>query len=145
MRRAFALLLLAATLVAIGPAPAAADDFVVIANAKAGVSSVSRGELKKLYSGGTKQLGGAVAQPVIGEDGGAELAWLASTIFGTTTKELLTLIKQQIFRGEMKRPVVAKTADDCLTAVRRADGGFGVVAASAAKKLPSGVVALKLE
>jgi hypothetical protein len=81
---------------------------------------------------------------VLGEDGTPETAWLASSVFGLSTKDLLSKIKQEIFRGEMKRPVMVKSSDECVAAVAKSDGGVGVVTAAAAKSLPGTVAVLKL-
>jgi ABC-type phosphate transport system substrate-binding protein len=123
---------------------ASADDFVIVRNAKNPTTSLSRGDLKKLFTGQLKQWGSAVAQTVLGEPDTPELAWLAGQVFGVSPKDLLTRIKQEIFRGEMKRPVIVRSSEDCIAAVLRSEGGIGVVTGAAAKGLPPGVAATKL-
>jgi ABC-type phosphate transport system substrate-binding protein len=123
---------------------ALADDFVIVRNAKNPAKSVSRSELKKLFTGQSKQWGAAVTQTVLGEPDTPELAWLAGRVFGVSPKDLLTKIKQEIFRGEMKRPVMVHSSEDCATAVQKSEGGIGVVTGAAAKSLPAGVAVTAL-
>jgi hypothetical protein len=125
--------------------PASADDFVIIRNAKNPSPSLTKSELKKLFTGQTKQWGSAVAQTVLGEPDTPELAWLAGQVFGVTPKDLLTRIKQEIFRGEMKRPVMVRSSEECVAAVLRSEGAVGVITAAASKGLPAGVAVTALK
>ena len=119
---------------------ALADDFVVIVNAKNPVSRMGRTDVRDAFIGQTKQWpGGAVVQPVIGEETSPEYAWLAGRIFRLSPREVLSRMKQEIFRGEMKRPIVARDAQECFGAILRRDGGIGVVSSDAAKSLPAGL------
>jgi ABC-type phosphate transport system substrate-binding protein len=126
------------------PRVAGADDFVVIVNAKNATSSLSTAEVRKLFTGQTKQWSSSVVQAVVGEDGTPELGWLARAIFGASPKELLTRIKLEVFRGEMKRPIVAGSSDECVAAVAKNEGAIGVVTATAAKSLPATVAVVRL-
>ena len=119
------------------------DDFVLIRNASCNVTSVSRDLLFKLYTGQEKLFGGAAAQTVIGEERSPELAWLAS-LFDMRAKDLLTRIKQEVFRGEMRRPIVAKSPAEATAAVQNNVGALSPLVASAAKPLPAGVALLGL-
>jgi hypothetical protein len=125
------------------PTVSRADDFVLIRNSSNPVPAVSRDHLFKIYTGQSKQFGGAVTQTVIGEEGSGELKWLAA-LFGMRPKDLLSRIRQEVFRGEMKRPIVAKSAADAFAAVQNNAGGVAVVPASAARSLPDGVAFLAL-
>ncbi len=120
------------------------DDFVVIRNASNDLGSMSRDDLYKIYTGGTKLFGGGVAQAVIGKEDSGELLWLAG-LFDMRPKDLLTKIKQQVFSGEMRRPIVAKTQEEAVAAVQNNRGGVAVVAASAVSSLPSGVAVLSIQ
>ena len=53
-------------------------------------------------------------------------------------------IKQEIFRGEMKRAVIVHSSEDCAAAVLRSEGGIGVVSGAAARSLPAGVAVTAL-
>jgi len=126
------------------PAAGWADDFVLIHNAGNEVTSIQKDDLFKVYTGETKLLGGSVVQTVIGTESSGELAWLAGR-FDMRSKDLLSRIKQQVFSGEMRRPVVAKTTDEAFAAVQSNRGGVAVVPASAAAALPHDVAVLPLK
>jgi hypothetical protein len=121
---------------------ARAGSYVLVRNASNPTARVTRAEVKHLFTGITKVWGGSVVQPVLGEEGSGELAWLAAQIFEATPREVLTRIKQEIFRGEMKRPIIAKSAAECLAAVGKYRGGIGVLDAESAKGLPANVAIL---
>jgi hypothetical protein len=118
--------LLIALALTLGPKAAWAADYVLIRNAQMPTSTVSASEVRQLFIGEIRQWGGSVAQPVSASD-------------------LLTRIKQEVFRGNMKRPVVARTTEECIAAVARVAGAIGVVDAEAAKALPAGVLLLTVK
>jgi len=123
-----------------------ADDFAIVVNAKVSQTHLPRTEVRDAFVGQTKQWpSGPVVQPVIGEEASSEFAWLAARIFHLSPREVLARMKQQIFRGEMRRPVVARDASECMAAVLRHDGGIGVVPAEATRALPAGVAVLSLD
>src|SRR5690349_19625764 len=101
--------------VVLANASAQAGDFVFVRNAKNKTASISRRDVRQLFTGQTKQWGGAVVQAVIGEEDSAEFRYLCG-IFGLEPRELISKIKQEVFRGEMRRPIVAKTPADCIVA-----------------------------
>src|SRR2546423_13839608 len=80
---------------------AGAENFVFVGNSRNEVPTISRADVRKLFTGQSKQWrSGRVFQAVIGEPNSAELGWLASALFGVSAKDLLTRIKQENFRGE---------------------------------------------
>jgi hypothetical protein len=121
-----------------------ADDFLLIHNASNDVTSIPKGDLFKVYTGETKIIGGSVVQTVIGSEDSGELAWLAG-LFDMRSKDLLSRIKQQVFSGEMRRPIVAKTTDEAVAAVQANRGGVAVIPAGAAASLPHDVAVLPLK
>ena len=121
-----------------------ADDFVLVRNTSNEQSTLRKEELLKIYTGETKQVGGWVAQTVIGKEDSGELQWL-SGLFDLRPKDLLARIKQQVFSGEMRRPIVAKTPEEALAAVQNNRGGLAVVSASLASTLPQGVALLAIQ
>lgn len=123
--------------------PVHAGDFVFIRNAKNRTASVTRREIRQLFTGQTKQWGGVIVQTVIGDADSPEFRYLGG-IFGADPRELLLKIKQEVFRGEMRRPIVAKTATECIVMVGKHDGGIGIVAVEAAKALPPDVERIPL-
>jgi hypothetical protein len=123
---------------------ARADEFVLVRNASNEQAAIRKDDLLKIYTGETKQIGGWVAQTVIGKEDSGELQWL-SGLFDLRPKDLLARIKQQVFSGEMRRPIVAKTQEEALAAVQNNRGGLAVVAASVASTLPQGVAVLAIQ
>ncbi|HEY4015695.1 MAG TPA: hypothetical protein VGM06_20285 [Polyangiaceae bacterium] len=121
-----------------------ADDFVVVRNASNEQAAIHKEDLFKIYTGETKQVGGWVVQTVIGKEDSGELQWL-SGLFDMRPKDLLSRIKQQVFSGEMRRPIVAKTPEEALAAVQNNRGGLAVVTASAASSLPQGIAVLAIQ
>ena len=61
---------------------AIADGFVVICNAKASTSALSRAELKALYTGKSKTLGGAAVVVVVRPEDDAPFTQFVDQIFG---------------------------------------------------------------
>jgi hypothetical protein len=123
-----------------------ADDFVLVVSAKNALGHLPRTQVRDAFIGQTKQWpGGAVVQPVIGDSSSPEFAWLASRIFQQSPPEVMNRIKQEVFRGEMKRPIVAHSFEECISAIQRHDGGIGVLSADVAKNLPATLVVLNVD
>jgi ABC-type phosphate transport system substrate-binding protein len=141
LRAAVAVALVAS--VAFSNSSAHAADFIFIRNSSNKTATITRREIRQLFTGQTKQWGGSVVQVVIGEPDSSEFRYL-SGIFGLDPRELLSKIKQEVFRGEMRRPIVAKTAPECISAVGKHEGGIGVVPVEAANALPAEVARLPL-
>ncbi len=87
--------------------------FNVLVNQHNPVASLAPADLKRLVLGGTKLWpGGAVVQLGIIPGDEPETRYLAS-LLETTPRELLSLIQQQVFKGEVRRPVVLRSSIDC--------------------------------
>lgn len=137
--RSIVLALIAAMLAGAAPTTAAADGFVVIANARASVRSLSKADVRALYTGKTKTLDGAAVVVVVrGEDDPVFVAFV-DQVFGIPTRALLSKIKQEVFKGEMTRPIKAASDDEVVQAVAGAAGAIGVVSSDAAGHLPKTV------
>jgi hypothetical protein len=120
----------------VGARDAWAEQFVLIRNAKNHSQSVQRTLLKDMCIGRRKAWpGGEVVQMVLGPNGSPELTWLAERVIGVPEHALREKIKQEIFKGEMRRPIVVSTDGDCLTAVARYPGAVGVVHVDTARSL----------
>jgi ABC-type phosphate transport system substrate-binding protein len=134
-RRAF-LLASVATLTATflgGSRRAAADGgFVVIVNKANDTAQLSRSELKKLCTGGTKQWksGAAVQLGIIASE--APETQHLSSLIDLAPKELLSRIQEQVFKGEMKRPVVLRSSAECIAFARSNPGAICVASAQTA-------------
>ena len=114
--------------------PARAGGFVVLVNRANPVVELSRAELKRLVTGTIKQWdSGAVVQLGIIPSDAPETQYLAS-ILDSTPRELLARIQEQVFKGELRRPVVLRSSADCVAFVRVSPGA--VCAASDAEALP---------
>jgi hypothetical protein len=125
MCRDFLAFVVVATLLA-AASPALADGFFVIVHRTNTVSSLSKSDLKKLFSGGTKQWeSGAVVQVGLITVEAAEPTFLAS-LFDMTPRELLQRIQEQVFKGEMRRPVVLRSSAECVALARSNPGGVCV-------------------
>ena len=122
-----------------------ADEFVLVRNASNPIDLLQANEVKDLYTGKRKQWqnGGAVRVVLTGEDS-RELIWLASTFFGVNTRALMSKIRQEVFKGEMTKPISAMKDQDTIEKIAANASAIGVVSAAAAKSLPSSVVAIQV-
>ena len=125
--------------------PVHADGFVIIRNTKDTSASIRANELRAMFTGRTKQWrAGALVQVVLPSEGCAATRWLAESIFGVPGKVLLTKIRQEVFKGEMKKPLSAASDAELIEAVKNHPGSIATVAAEAAKSLPDGVAVLAI-
>ena len=120
-------------------AAVAAEEFVLIRNAKNPVTNLTRAEVKDMAVGKKKvwpQGQNTVVQMVWGPAGSPELGWFATAVVGAPEATLMAKVRQEVFKGEMRKPIVAAAESDCLEAVASDAGGLGVVRASATDHLP---------
>jgi hypothetical protein len=137
--------LVAAALLLVSSSARAADNFVLVRNARNPVATLSKTEVRKLFTGRSKQWSsGKVFQGVIGEIDTPEFWWLSTVIFGMSPKDLLTKMKQEIFRGEMKRPIVVKSTDQCIEVVQSTESALCVATEASARTLPPEVQTIRL-
>ena len=87
---------------------------------------------------------GTVVQMVLGPAGSPELGWFTSAVVGAPEATFLAKVRQEVFKGEMRRPIVASVDKDCLEAVASDPGALGVIRASAASNLPPEVAVVGL-
>lgn len=85
---------------------------------------------------------GAPVQLVLAPVGSPPMKWFATLAAGISDETLVAKIKQEVFKGELRRPVIAGTDQDCLKAVAADPGALGIVSAEAAKTLPAGITVL---
>jgi len=120
-----------------------ADDFIVIKNAKNSVDSVSVAEVKDVFIGRMKTWkGGGVVVTVLGSEGSPGFAWLAEKIFSVNAKTLMSKIKQEVFKGEMNKPISVADDDEAISQVKGNASAVAVVSAAKAASLPAGVTVL---
>jgi ABC-type phosphate transport system substrate-binding protein len=124
---------------------ATVENQVIVRNAKNPTTSVTRAEIKDLVVGRKKVWPfGSAVQLVLAPPGSPELSWLAG-VMGVPDQVLMNKIKQEVFKGEMSKPVLVTSDQDCLAVVAANPGAFGVVSASAARKLPAQIAAIALK
>ena len=122
---------------------ASAADMVVIKNSKVDTAKLSKSDLKEMLTGKTKfWKNGKSVQVVLGGEGTPESAWVAGFVFGVGESAMITKMKQETFKGELKKVVSCTGDDECAAGVKANEGGLGVV--SAAAKLPAGVVVVEV-
>jgi hypothetical protein len=132
-------LLIALAAVLLGAPAVSAEDFTLIRNTKNPVAALSRGDLKALAAGKKKTWpNGPIAVLVLPRPGTAELRWFAAMV-GVPESVLMARIKELVFRGEIRKPIIVGSSEEMLTAVRTETGCLGIVTAAAAKNLPEGV------
>ncbi|HET6149995.1 MAG TPA: hypothetical protein VFH68_20815 [Polyangia bacterium] len=123
---------------------ARAGDFVFIKSAQNDTAQASKEELKEVFTG--KKVSWKNGQKIeigIGPNGSAELKWLAQELIGASEDILLAKIKQEVFKGDMKKPSPVASAADCFALVKKSAGGICLVDDASAKSLPDGAAVLK--
>jgi ABC-type phosphate transport system substrate-binding protein len=138
------LVLALAFVVAAAPARATADGFAVVCNARAATTSLSKTEVRALYTGKAKTLGGNAVTVVVRSEDDAPFSQFVDQVFGIPAGALLSKIKQEVFKGEMQKPVKAATDDEVVQAVGSSPGMIGVVSAQAASRLPRTVTVIAI-
>jgi hypothetical protein len=124
-------------------ATAAHADVVLLKNAKNPTASLGKSELKLIYIGRQHAwAGGLEVELFLNAPGSPELAWLADQVAGTGEDILLSKIKQEVFKGSMKKPASVASASDCIAALKKSPGGLCAVDAAAATSLPPEVTVL---
>jgi hypothetical protein len=131
----------AAALVLALAAPASRADadggFVIVCHASNPIASVSSYDLKKALTGGTKQwANGAVVQVGMATSETPDLRFLARAA-DMTSAELLSRVQQQVFKGEMRKPTILRSATECVGLARTNPGA--ICAAPSGSALPSDV------
>lgn len=103
--------------------------FVLVVNKANPVASLTPSTLKRLCTGVTKTWdGGSVVQLGIIAADTPETKFLATTL-DTTPREMLSLIQQQIFKGELRRPVALRSSAECVALAASNPGAICVAAA----------------
>jgi hypothetical protein len=123
---------------------ARAGDFVFLKNARNDTAQASKIDLKEMFTGKTGSWkNGEKIELALSAGGSPDLAWLAHELIGASEDILLAKIKQEVFKGEMKKPPTVGSAQACIAFVKKSAGGLCVVDADSAKTLPEGVSILK--
>lgn len=129
--------------VSLAVATRAHAEFVFLKSAKNSTAQVSKGEVKAFYTGKARTWkSGQEVEIVLNAAGTPEIKWLAEQVVGADEQILIAKIKQEVFRGDMKRPEVVSTPEACIAALKKTEGGLCVVDAGAAKSLPPEIAIL---
>jgi len=115
-----------------------------VCNARAKTSSLSKSDVRALYTGKAKTLAGNAVTVVVRPEGDAPFGLFVDQLFGIPAGALLSKIKQEVFKGEMQKPVKAATDDEVVQAVSGATGVIGVISTQAASHLPSTVTVIAI-
>lgn len=129
--------------VALSSELAVADNFILVTSSKNPVAAVSKADLKEMCLGKKKQWDkGSIVQLLLQDEDSAALNWLASTIFDTSPKTLITKMRQEVFKGELQKPVRCASDAECADQAKALGGALTFV--SAQMKLPDGTKAVAL-
>jgi hypothetical protein len=108
--------------------PASAGGFLMLVNRANPVASISRADLKRTISGAIKQWdNGAVVQLGVIAGDVPETQYLAS-LLDMTPRDLMARIQEQVFKGELRRPVLLRSSADCAAFARSKAGALCVAA-----------------
>lgn len=130
---------------ALGGGRASAADFVFLRNAANDTAAQSnKEEMRDVFTGKkTSWKGGQKIEIGIAASGSPELKWVAQELIGASEDILLAKIKQEVFKGDMKKPTPVRSATACIALVKKSAGGVCVVDADSAKSLPDGVAVIR--
>jgi hypothetical protein len=128
----------------LGGSQAFAGDFVFVKSAQNDVAEANKEELKEFFTGKKATWkNGQKIELGLSANGTPELKWIAQELLGTGEEILMAKIKQEVFKGDMKKPTAVASAQECLALVKRVSGGLCVVDADSAKSLPEGTAVLR--
>ena len=118
--------------------------FVFVKSTQNDTVQANKEDLRDIFTGKkTSWKGGQKVEIGLGPNGSAELKWLAQELIGASEDILLAKIKQEVFKGDMKKPTPVATAADCFALVKHSPGGICVVDEASAKSVPDGAAVLK--
>ena len=125
--------------------PALAEDFVLVKNAGITTDALTPQQVRALFLGETKTWdGGGAVQVVLPEGEEGVFKAFAAAIFRVPAGVLRGKQKQEVFKGELRKPLACSSDTACLELVKSTKGAVGVVSAEAAAHLPAGVALLKV-
>src|SRR5262245_22290543 len=102
----------ALTVLAAAPGRAAGDGFVLVANARSTRQTLPKADVRALYTGKAKQLDGEAVVVVVRGEEDAVFVTFADQVFGVPPHTLMSKIKQEVFKGEMAKPIKAASDDE---------------------------------
>lgn len=122
---------------------ARADAFVLVGRTKT-PPTLSRDQVKALFTGKAKLFQGVPVRVVVRPERDAVFEAFVGHIFQIATKTLLAKIHQETFKGEMARPRRASSDEEVIESVATTPGAIGVVSEAAMKDLPDAVAVVPI-
>ena len=115
-----------------------ADDYILVTSGSNASTKVTKSDLKEMMLGKQKAWkGGGIVHLVMQSDDSKSTEWVSSQIFGVGAKTLITKIRQEVFKGELAKPVMCANDNECLEQAKNIGGALTFVAVGT--KLPEGV------
>lgn len=116
---------------ALGATTAFGGDWALVANPAVGVASVSKADLKRIYTGKKGQIGSAKAVPfVLPESNPAMVAFLTD-VLGMTPADFKKFWVDAQIKGEGTAPATQKTSATAVMVIGEIPGGLAIVEKSA--------------
>jgi hypothetical protein len=126
-----------------GPSRSAGVVCVLIVNSANNSARLSRDQVRDIFIGRTKLWpSGEVAQLVLHDESSEQMEWIGAELFSASGRVVANKLNQEVFKGDLKRPLKVDNDDDAIATVRKIKGGLAVVRADT--KLPAGVSAVTL-
>jgi len=116
--------------VLLAAAPFAAD-WALVANPAAGVASVSKADLKRVYTGKKTQLGGAKVVPLMVVETNPAVAAFLQDVVGMSPAEFKKFWVDTQIKGEGTAPATQKSSAAAVAIVSEIPGGIAIVEKSA--------------
>ena len=135
-----------AVAIVVSLARADAGGFVIVKSAKNPTANLTKDAAKSVFSGRTKEWSnGEPVVLVIGSEDSPAMTWLAQSLFGVSAKTFLAKLKQDVFKGDVPKPLSANDDAGTIKRLQSGAGVVGLVSDAAAKSLPAELAVIALE
>lgn len=119
------------SVVILGASFAFGSDWALVANPAVGVATVSKADLKRIYTGKKGQIGGAKAVPFILPESNPAMAAFLKDVLGMSPAEFKKFWVEAQIKGEGTAPATQKTSVAAVAVVGEIPGGLAIVEKSA--------------
>lgn len=109
-----------------------AGDWAIVANPAVGVSSVSKADLKRIYTGKKSQLGSGKIVPIMLSESNPAAAAFLQEVLGMSGAEYKKFWVDAQIKGEGTAPMTQKSSAAAIAIASELPGGIAVVEKSAA-------------
>lgn len=110
---------------------AAAGDWALVANPAVGASSVSKADLKRIYTGKKSQLGSGKVVPVMLSESNPAAAAFLQEVLGMSGAEYKKYWVDAQIKGEGSAPMTQKSSGAAVAIISELPGGIAIVEKSA--------------